>query len=143
MLNKLSEQIRECLERAEDCARKAAAQPDGSAMQADFLSLEKHWLNLAQSYQASERVTDFTDHLKHPASAPIIPFLEGQAFEPETIEAMGKALVITCETLGLSTRDDALTRLVAQKIIEVAQRGLKNPTALHLAVIKEFKADPQ
>src|SRR5690348_7032560 len=51
MLNKLSEQIRECLEHAEDCARKAAAQPDGSALKQDFLNLEKHWQSLAQSLQ--------------------------------------------------------------------------------------------
>jgi len=28
----------------------------------------------------------------------------------------------------------------AQKIIELAQRGFKNPTALHLAAMKEFKS---
>ena len=74
---------------------------------------------------------------------PITPFLKGQAFDPETIEAMGKAFVTTCEPLGLSDRDDAITRLVAEKIIELAQRGLRNPTALHLAAIKEFKSNPQ
>ena len=74
---------------------------------------------------------------------PITPFLQGQAFDPETVEAMGKAFVTTCEALGLSDQDDAMTQLVAQKIIELAQRGLKNPTALHLAVIKEFKSNPQ
>ena len=141
MLNKLSEQIRECVERAEDCARKAAAQPDGSALQQDFLSLQKHWLNLARSYQTSDRVSEFTDSKKQQSSAPIIPFLEGQAFEPEAIEAMGKALATTCETLGLNARDDAMTQLVAEKIIQLAQRGLKNPTALHSAAIKELKSD--
>jgi hypothetical protein len=74
---------------------------------------------------------------------PITPFLHGQAFDPETVETMGKAFVSTCEALGLSDRDDAMTQLVAQKIIELAQRGLKNPTALQLAAIKEFKSDPQ
>jgi hypothetical protein len=63
----------------------------------------------------------------------ITPFLNGQAFDPETIEAMGKAFVTTCEALGLSDRTDAMTELVAKKIIELAQRGYKNPTALHLA----------
>jgi hypothetical protein len=69
--------------------------------------------------------------------------LRGQAFDPETIEAMGKAFVTTCENLGLSEQDNALTELVARNIIEFAQRGLKNPTALHLAAMKEFKSDPQ
>ena len=51
---------------------------------------------------------------------------------------MANALVMTCEALGLSDRDDAMTQLVAEKIIELAKRGFKNPTALHLAAIKEF-----
>jgi hypothetical protein len=64
---------------------------------------------------------------------PITPFLSGQAFDPETVEAMGKAFVTTREALGLSDRDDAMTRLVARKIIECAQRGFKDSTALQLA----------
>jgi hypothetical protein len=64
--------------------------------------------------------------------------LQGQPFDPETVQAMANALVATCEALGLSDRDDAMTQLVAEKIIELAKRGLKNSTALHLAAIKEF-----
>jgi|GraSoiStandDraft_30_1057271.scaffolds.fasta_scaffold458350_2 hypothetical protein len=143
MLNKLSEKIRKCLEHAEDCARKVAAQPDGSPLKQDFLYLEKNWRSLARSYQSGEQRTDFTNEPKRQASAPTTPFLSGQAFDPETIEAMGKAFVTTCEKLGLSERDDALTELVARNIIEFAQRGLKNPTALHFAAMKEFKSNPQ
>ena len=62
---------------------------------------------------------------------PITPFLRGQAFDPETVEAMGAALVTTCDALGLSNRNDAMAHLVAEKIIELAERGLKKPTALH------------
>jgi hypothetical protein len=141
MLNKLSEQIRECLEHAEDCAGKAAAQPYGSSLKQDFLNLEKNWRSLAQSIQLSERLVDFTNKTKR--TGPIIPFLRGQAFDPETVEAIRKALVTTCETLGLSDRSDAMTKLLAEKIIELAQRGFKNPIALHFAAMKEFKSDPQ
>jgi hypothetical protein len=164
MLNKLSEQIRECLEHAEDCARKAAAQPDGSALKQDFLNLEKHWQSLAQSLQLgeqltdftnesrrslaqsmqfSEQLTDFTNESSRKPSTSFTPFLRGQAFDPETVEAMGKALVSTCEALGLSNRNDAMTKVVAEKIIELGQRGIKNPTALHFAAMKEFRSDPQ
>jgi hypothetical protein len=164
MLNKLSEQIRECLEHAERCARSAAAQPDGSALKQDFLNLEKHWQSLAQSLQLGEQLTDFTNESRRSlaqsmqlsgqltdftngssrkSSTPITPFLRGQAFDPETVEAMGKALVSTCEALGLSNRNDAMTNLVAEKIIERGQRGIKNSIALHFAAIKEFKSDPQ
>jgi hypothetical protein len=143
MLNKPSEQIRECLEHAEDCARKAAAQPDGSSLKQDFLNLQKHWRSLAQSVQLSEQLTDFTNESKRKSRTPIIPFSRGQAFDPETVEAMGKALVTTCEALELSNRNDAVTKLVAEMIIELAQRGIKNSIALHFAAMKEFKSDPQ
>jgi hypothetical protein len=142
MLNKLSEQIRECLEHAEDCARKAAEQPVGSTLKQDYLYLARNWRSLARSFELGERLTDFTNETKRSERAPITPFLRGQAFGPETIKTMEKAFVTTCERLGLSERDNAMTELVAQKIIEMAQRGYKNPTALHLAVIKEFKSNP-
>jgi hypothetical protein len=74
---------------------------------------------------------------------PITPFLRNQAFDPETVEVMGKAFVITCEALGLSDRSDAMTKLVAEKIIELAQRGFKNPLKLHLAAMTEFESDPE
>ena len=138
MLNNLSEQIRKCLEHAEDCAREAAALPNGSPVKQDYLNLEKRWFSLARSFELGEQLTDFTNEAKRRASAPITPFLQGQAFDSETVQAVTNALVMTCEALGLSNRDDAMTQLVAEKIIELAKRGFKNPTALHLAAMKEF-----
>jgi hypothetical protein len=72
---------------------------------------------------------------------PITPFLKGQAFDPELVEAMGTAFVSTCDALGLTDRTDAITTLVAEKIVELAQRGLRNPTAMHLMAINEIKAN--
>ena len=63
MLNNLSEQIRECMQHAEDCARKAAAQTD-SKLREDFLELERRWLFLARSYELTERLGDFSDEAK-------------------------------------------------------------------------------
>ena len=125
MLNNLSERIRDCLQRAEDCARKAAAQPDGSKLRQDFLAMEQRWLFLARSYELGERLNDFTHETTRKKSAPITPFLRGQAFDPETVEAMATAFVTTCEALGLSNRDNATTQFVAGTIIELAERGIK------------------
>ena len=55
---------------------------------------------------------------------PIRPYLAGQAFDPETIAKMSAALEEVCEALSLKMVDDAATRLVAEKIIELAQRGV-------------------
>ena len=60
---------------------------------------------------------------------PITPFLRGQAFDPELVNAMGAALSKTCDALGLTERTEIT--LVAEKIIELAERGLRNPTAIH------------
>ena len=60
MLINLSEQIRECLQHAEDCARKAAGYADPKLKQ-DFFDLELHWRFLARSYEFRERQTDFSD----------------------------------------------------------------------------------
>ena len=59
MLNNLSEQIRECLQYAEDCARKAAALPDGSLLRQDFLEKEKRWRSLLRSIELGQRLDDF------------------------------------------------------------------------------------
>jgi PAS domain S-box-containing protein len=59
MLQKLSEQVQACLERAFEAERKAWESAD-PALKADFLQMEKRWRALAQSYQFTERLTDFT-----------------------------------------------------------------------------------
>jgi hypothetical protein len=63
VLNNLSGDIRECLQHAEDCARKAAAQADPKVKQ-DFLDLEQRWLSLARSYEFTEQISDFSGETK-------------------------------------------------------------------------------
>jgi hypothetical protein len=70
---------------------------------------------------------------------PIRPFLSGRAFEPETIDRMSEALKGVCETLNLNLADGPETRLVTQKIIELAQRGVRDVAALQTMTLSEFK----
>ena len=70
---------------------------------------------------------------------PITPYLASQAFEPELIGQMSLALENVCGTLGLKLTDDANTRLVASKIIELAQRGVRDAPTLTTMTLKEFK----
>jgi len=70
---------------------------------------------------------------------PIRPYLYGQAFEPESIREMSLALENVCEMLALRLADDANTRLVASKIIELAQRGVRDAPTLTAMTLKEFK----
>jgi hypothetical protein len=69
---------------------------------------------------------------------PITPFLAGQAFDPETIEKMSAALVSACEALHLKVGDDPATRFVAEKVIEFAQRGIRDPNMLRKLTLQEF-----
>jgi hypothetical protein len=70
---------------------------------------------------------------------PIRPFLAGQAFEPELIRQMSLALERVCETLELNLIDNPATRLVASRIIELAQRGVRDAPTLGAMTLKEFK----
>lgn len=74
---------------------------------------------------------------------PITPFLGNQVFDPEIIEAMSSAFTRARASLGLSDLPDRMTELVARQIIEAAQRGFRNDTALYLNVMQEFRSNPQ
>lgn len=74
---------------------------------------------------------------------PITPFLRDQAFDPETIEAMSEAFAPAREILGLKDREDPLTALVARRIIELAQRGVRTKAGLCSEAVKKFTANPQ
>jgi hypothetical protein len=69
----------------------------------------------------------------------IRPFLAGQAFEPEIIRQMFIALETVCEKLELNLTDDPATRLVASKVIELAQRGVRDAATLSEMTLKNFK----
>ena len=71
---------------------------------------------------------------------PIRPFLAGQVFDPKAIAEMSAALEGTCEIMGLRVVDDAMTRLVAQAIIGLAQRGIKGAEELQRQALAEIKA---
>ena len=60
MLQNLSEQIRECLRRAEECKRLSKTALSASAIQS-YLEMEQRWLALARSYESAERLSRFTE----------------------------------------------------------------------------------
>jgi hypothetical protein len=66
VLDNLSEEVRECLQHAEDCARKAAAYPDGSQLRQDFLKLKERWLALARSFEYGEQLDSFSENSPKP-----------------------------------------------------------------------------
>lgn len=88
MLKNQSEQIRECLQHAEDCGRKAAVQTDPK-LKEDFLDMKRRWLSLARSYELTERLGDFFHETKRQADR--LPKHAYVYFEDETRPAIGEA----------------------------------------------------
>jgi hypothetical protein len=72
---------------------------------------------------------------------PIRRFLADEPFDPEIITMMSTALENVCKALGLNIVDDPATRLVAQKIIELTQRGMRDATKLTAETLRELKSD--
>jgi hypothetical protein len=67
--------------------------------------------------------------------------LEGSAFDPEAISTMSVVFESVCPELGLRDKDDPATRLVASKIIELAQSGVLDAARLRSMTRKEFKLE--
>lgn len=71
---------------------------------------------------------------------PIRPYLNGHAFDPETIERMSIAFKCVCADLRLRDKKDRMTEVVAKRIIELAANdAYRNSEQLREAVIASFK----
>jgi hypothetical protein len=60
---------------------------------------------------------------------PIYKMLEKQTYGPEGISILSAAFEEALRSLGLTDRSDPVTELVAKKIIELANRGERDPFA--------------
>jgi hypothetical protein len=69
---------------------------------------------------------------------PITPFLAGQAFAPEDVSVMSDVLVRVQARLRLVDRNDPFNEIVAAKIIELVQRGIRDPDTLFQRTMRQF-----
>lgn len=71
---------------------------------------------------------------------PITPFLqERHTFDLDVVKAMSEAFTDVCDALGLKERDDPATRIIARRIIEHAERGVRSRSALQHLVLEEYQ----
>jgi hypothetical protein len=70
---------------------------------------------------------------------PITPFLAGRQFDAENTRAMGVAFETTRTALRLADTSDPFMRLVAEKIIEFAQEGERDPNGLCERTLSFFR----
>jgi hypothetical protein len=73
---------------------------------------------------------------------PISQYLQGQAFDPDSIRVMTVAFENACRQLGILNRHDAVTKIVARTVIDMAQRGFRDEESLTDAVMQEFRPGP-
>ncbi|MGB8826194.1 MAG: hypothetical protein WA322_25285 [Pseudolabrys sp.] len=69
----------------------------------------------------------------------IAPFASGQAFNPETVEAMGIAYENVCNSLNLVDNSGLLNEFIARNIIELATCGLHDAERLSAGVLAIYK----
>ena len=60
MLHKVSEDIRECYDRAAEAGQRAKATANPK-LKAEYLDMQRRWLRLAHSYEFSESLESFLD----------------------------------------------------------------------------------
>ena len=61
---------------------------------------------------------------------PITPFLNGERPDPETKRVLGVAFEMTCVALRAEGSDDFVKQAIANKIINLAKAGERNPDIL-------------
>jgi hypothetical protein len=61
------------------------------------------------------------------------------SFDPEVVSAMATAYHAALKELGLSESDDAATRVVAKRIVELAALGERDPERLKAATLAALK----
>jgi hypothetical protein len=67
--------------------------------------------------------------------ATILPFLRESVFEPNDIHAMSVALDGICTELKL--RDGPARQIIAERVIDLARRGVRDSALLRDRVLKE------
>jgi hypothetical protein len=72
-------------------------------------------------------------------AVPIYRLLQDEPFEPEHVALMGHVFEDVLRTLGLVDREDPITRLVARKVIELAQAGERDPVRLKRLTLESFE----
>jgi hypothetical protein len=74
---------------------------------------------------------------------PITPYLDGQKFDLETKRIMGVAFDLTRAALRISNQDDISPQTIAQRIIELAKAGERDPERLCDQALANLRSPPQ
>jgi hypothetical protein len=70
---------------------------------------------------------------------PITSFLNGKRFDPETKRVLGMAFEMTCIALRIGDCDEGVKQAIADKIIDLAKTGERNPDVLCEQALKDIR----
>ena len=73
---------------------------------------------------------------------PLRPFLNGERFDQDTLRILGVAFEQTCIALRIGDCDDHVKQAIANKIIELAKTGERNPDLLCEHALEDIR-EPQ
>jgi hypothetical protein len=69
---------------------------------------------------------------------PIYRLLQNVPMGPEDIRRLITAYEKALQTIGVVDRNDSIAEMVAKKIIEIGQTGVRDPTDISAQAIKEL-----
>ncbi len=72
----------------------------------------------------------------------IYRILQNAAFGPDDIDRLVAAYERTLKALGLKVRSDPITELVARKIVEIGQTGVRDPRQISQLAIEALGSPP-
>jgi len=70
---------------------------------------------------------------------PLTQFLNGHRFDPETRRILGVAFEQVCIALRIGDCDDNVKQAIANKIIELAKTGERNPDLLCERALEDIR----
>jgi hypothetical protein len=68
---------------------------------------------------------------------PIYRLLQNLPMGPEEVSRMTTAFEKALRTVGIKDRNDPMAEMIAKKIIEIAQTGVRDPAQISALAIKE------
>jgi hypothetical protein len=73
--------------------------------------------------------------------AAVHPLFASMAFEPEVLQAMGKAFDLACERLQDTGQSELVKEVLATRIIDLAHRGVIDPVMLYKHALRGLEKE--
>jgi hypothetical protein len=136
MVQNLATEAINCYERARLARERAESTNDN--FKADFVAAERRWLVLAETYEHLHRLSSMAgfDRLRKAGAISRTLLEQGVALEPDDVTRLEVAYYAVIRHLGLAQREDGATLLAAQRIVQLASEGQRDPERLMAATIK-------